>query len=49
MLAVKTEVLRELFADPEWKTKFLDAKTMREVETVLIGYCKAKKLKTKTV
>ena len=49
MFAVKTEFLRALLNDPEWKAKLEKAKTMRQVETVFRDFAKAKGYKIKEV
>ena len=35
MIAIRTEILKELLRDPQWTRKFKNAKTIREVEHVL--------------
>jgi len=49
MIAVKAEVLRTLLSDPEWNAKLNNAKTMREVESVLREFAVVKKLKVEEV
>jgi len=38
---VKTEILSELFRDPEWSRKFEAAKTSREVTQVVSDFSRA--------
>ena len=48
-IAVKTEVLKELLSDPEWRAKLEEAETLEDVARVLKGYAKAKGLKVMEV
>jgi hypothetical protein len=47
MFAVKSKVLEELLHDPEWSRKLENAKTMREVESVLREFAVAKGYKVR--
>jgi len=49
LLAVRREVIEQLFADPKWVKTVEKAKTAVQVEKVIMAYAKEKKLKVKTL
>lgn len=40
MLAVKTEVLKRMLADAEWSEKLEKAKSWKDVQRVIVEYCR---------
>ena len=40
MFAVKSKVLDELVSDPVWSERLENAETMKEVEKVMVAFCK---------
>ena len=49
MFAVRTSILKDMLADPEWNSKLSQAKTARQVEKLIVEYCKQKGYKVETV
>jgi hypothetical protein len=49
IFAVKREVLEELLGDPAWSRRLEKARTLREVQRVLLEFAEEKKLKVKRV
>ena len=45
MFAVKREVLGDLISDPIWAERLENAETMKEVEKVIIAFCKVRSYK----
>ena len=49
MYSVKAEVLRKICDDPEWSSRLEGCKTTREVELLLVEFCREQGYKVQVV
>ena len=47
MFAVRTEIMKQLVEDPQWRRRLEKAETIRDVEWVVTEYCLQKGYKVK--
>jgi hypothetical protein len=47
--AVKREVLEELLRDPVWRRRLEEARTLREVQRILLGFARERGYRVKVV